>query len=129
MSDDMKPEIVIEPPRYMPRCNCCGKPDDAKAIVLGHRTERGGNSTAITMCGACRRALLIALLDADLPGMPCGWDEAEPVAAVLGMRGAMVKSDALGLVWTEEALGVAADWIRTAFGAENLPMVGRDEEG
>lgn len=130
---DMQPEIKIEPARYMPRCNCCGRADDAKSLVLGHRYEAGnglpggGNAHCTTMCGDCRRKLVLALIDADFPGMPCGWDEAEPVPAVLGMRGAMVRSDSLGLVWTEEALGVAGDWIRTAYGAEELPMVGREE--
>lgn len=115
----MKPVIALGPPKYMPNCNCCGERESAgaKALELGWQDEpKSGSAHVTTMCEACRRLLLITLLE-ELPAFPCGFAEADVVEGEM-FKGAVVHILEHFVADPEEAQGIAVDILRAAFEAE-----------
>jgi hypothetical protein len=50
---EITPYVKVETPDRHRRCYCCYG-EATVELTIGHRTERGGNSHAISLCDECR---------------------------------------------------------------------------
>ncbi len=97
---------------FSPLCRLCGEDDGTRALEIGWKSSTAIDTKIINMCAPCRRRLLLCLLD-DLPAFPCGYDESE-IRTSPTLGGTFLMTQGYGPLTAEEALGIAADIIRTA---------------